>query len=187
MMKRLWLDSETTGTDPRRHAVTQIAMLVEIDGKVVREWECKLRPWEGAEIEQEALTVTGKTLEEIMAYPEHKAGYAEFISVLGSYVSRFDRSDKFFLHGYNVTFDADFLHSLADKCGDPYLMSYMVWPGICVAQQIAAKRPDFWIGLRKRKLGIIAEAMGVHVEGMLHDALTDIRLTRAIWEKLHAA
>lgn len=185
MKKRLWADCETTGTDPRRHAVTQIALLVEIDGKIVREWECKLRPWEGAEIEQEALTVTGKTLEEVMDYPDHRAGYKEFISVLSSYVDRYARTDKFFSHGWNVGFDVDFLHALATKCGDSYLMSYMVWPGICVAQQVARMRPDFWLGLRSRKLGVVAEAMGVAVDGELHDALVDVKLTRAIWEKLH--
>ena len=186
MKKRLWEDTETTGTDPRRHAVTQIAIMVEMDGRLVREWECKLRPWPGAEIEEEALTVTGKTREEIMDYPDYRAGYKEFIDILASYVDRYKKDDKFFMFGFNPSFDFEHLHTLAAKCGDKYLMSFIVWPPHCVAQVVARRFPDMWLGLKSRKLGAIAEALGVQVEGDLHDAMTDIRLTRAIWEKINA-
>ena len=43
--KICWIDTETTGLDPRKHDVIQLAALVEIDGKIEAQkvWKCK--PW----------------------------------------------------------------------------------------------------------------------------------------------
>ena len=142
-MKRLWMDTETTGVDPFRHAIIQVAVIIETPkGEVT--WEAKMRPWDGAVIEDEALAINGRTREEIMVWPDPKAVYAEFLSVLGCHCDKFDRRDKFWLHGFNVTFDAQFLHQLAKVCGDKYLMSWMYWPPLCVAQEVARRHPERW-------------------------------------------
>lgn len=33
-MKILWIDTETTGLDPDKHGIIQLAMIVDIDGQI---------------------------------------------------------------------------------------------------------------------------------------------------------
>ena len=42
MKKILWNDLETGGTDPQNNAVLQIAAVIEIDGKIVDQFESKV-------------------------------------------------------------------------------------------------------------------------------------------------
>lgn len=181
-MKKLWLDLETTGTDPNKHSAIQLAVIVETP-KAEVVWEAKMRPWDGAIIEEEALVINGRTREEIMTWPEPKAVYAELLALLGDHADKFNRADKFWFWGFNSGFDFQFMHSLAGKCGDKYLMSWLQWPPLCVAQELARRFPDKWAAIRPRKLVNIAQAFGVEVPENLHDAKADILLTREIWRK----
>ena len=50
------------------------------------------------------------TREQILAYPPMQQVYQEFVSMLGKYVDKFNKKDKFFLVGYNnAAFDNQFL------------------------------------------------------------------------------
>ena len=181
-MKKLWFDAETTGVDPMRHAIIQMAVIVETpQAEVV--WETKMRPWDGAEIEDSALAVNGRTREEIMEWPDPKAAYAEFLALMADHVDKFDKADKFWFWGYNSSFDFQFTHALAKVCRDQYLMSWFQWPPLCVAQELARRFPDRWAAIKPRKLINIAHAFGVQAPENLHDAKADILLTREIWRK----
>ena len=181
-MKNLWLDSETTGTDPNRNAIIQLAVIIDTP-KGERLWESKMRPWDGAEIEDDALRISGNTREQIMDYPDPKSVYAEFLSVMGDYVEKFNKKDKFWFRGFNAGFDFQFVHSWARFCADKYLMSWFYWPPLCLAQEVARMYPDLWASLPARKLGNIAAAFDVVLPENLHDAMADITLTRDIWRK----
>lgn len=185
-MKTLWLDCETTGLDPRKNAVVQVAMILEGPWGE-RTWQSNIAPHPEAVIEEEALKISGRDLDAIRDYPNHREVFAEFIGMLGECVDKYDRGDKFYLRGYNSSFDWDFIHTWARESGEKYLMSYMHWPPLCVAQAIANKHPNRWAGLKSRKLGALAAEFGVQVHGELHDALTDVEVTRQLWRKVCCA
>ena len=109
-MKLLFFDLETTGTNPGKHGIHQISGQIVIDGIVKESFDFHVQPNPKAIIEDEALAVAGVTREQIAQYPPMATVYAQFIAMLGKYVDKFNKKDKFFLVGYNnAAFDNQFL------------------------------------------------------------------------------
>lgn len=184
-MKLFHLDVETTGTDPQIHAMVQLSGFIEIDGQVAEEVNLDIRPFKGDMMSKEALEVTGKTVEELRGYPSPKSVYSALIMTMEKYVDRYDRTDKFYLVGYNSDFDSDFVRRFFEKNEDEYYGSWFHWPAICVAKMAAihfmtngGRPPSF-------KLMAVAEALDIQVdESHAHDALYDIIITKQIFELL---
>lgn len=185
-MKIIYIDTETTGLDPELHDIWQLSGIIEIDGNVMREFDYRIRPVNFDSITDEALRVGGITREELKGFPDARAVLMAFRSVLGMYVDPYDKRDKFTFCGFNATFDDDMCRAWFRKCGDNYYGSFFWWPVVDVAGLAHMKLMQ--MGMRQTmpnfKLGTVAEALGITAEGELHNALTDIRLTRAIKIKL---
>lgn len=185
-MKTIYIDTETTGLDPELHDIWQLSGIIEIDGNVMREFDYRIRPVNFDSITEEALRVGGITMEELKGFPDARAVLMAFRSVLEMYVDPYDRRDKFTFYGFNAPFDDAMLRAWFKKCGCPYYGSYFWWPAVDVAGLAHTKLMK--MGKRQTmpnfKLGTVAEALGITPEGELHNALTDIRLTRAIKIKL---
>ena len=64
-MKKLWIDLETTGLNPSKHSVVQIAGIVEIDGVHKESFCFKTRPLKGSAVSHRALEVIGSTVEDL--------------------------------------------------------------------------------------------------------------------------
>jgi len=60
-----WIDVESTGLDPVKCDVVQIALLIEENSEIVEEANIKLRPYVNCLVEDAALQVIDKTREEI--------------------------------------------------------------------------------------------------------------------------
>lgn len=67
-MKRCYIDVETTGTNPAKHGIIQLAGKIVIDGVEKNSFDFKMKPFPGQEVEEEALKVTGTTREMIEGY-----------------------------------------------------------------------------------------------------------------------
>lgn len=100
-MKLLFFDLETTGTQSDKHGIHQLSGMIVINGEVKEKFDLRVQPHAGAIIEQGALDVAGVTLEQIQAYPAMPVVFGQFINLLSKYADRYDKSDKFFLAGYN--------------------------------------------------------------------------------------
>ena len=183
-MKQFFIDTETTGTDPARHAIIQIAGQVVIDGDVKERFEFFLRPHEGAEIEDAALTVNGRTREEIAAFPPASTAYRSLIALMSKYVDKFSKTDKFFFVAYNAHFDMDFMRALWTRLGDKYFWSWFFFPSIDVMAVAAWHLADKRHTMPNFKLGTVAAQLGVQFDGKLHDAQADIELTRLVLARL---
>lgn len=183
-MKIIWLDTETTGLSPARHAIVQLAGIVEVDGEVKEEFDIRMRPFSGAHIDSRALECNGLTREAIMAYPEHDEGFRQFCNLMERHIDVFNREDKLTFAGYNPKFDEEFLRALFNMCGSKYFGSYFWFP--CV--DVAAYAHEYLCSVGRRqempncKLGTVAEELGLPVPENLHDAVADIRLTRQVWQ-----
>lgn len=182
MIKRLYLDTETTGTDNQIHGIHQLSGYIELDGEVVETFDLKMKPWDGCEYTDEALEVGHVTRDIIDTYTPEAEVFLIFRSMLNRYVNRYDKSDKFVLIGYNAKFDKDMLYQLFVRNNDTYFFS-LVWGNHLDIMSIAtmyleSKRPD----MVDFKLITVAQTLGFVIdEKQLHNALYDIWLTREIF------
>lgn len=182
-MIKLFFDVETTGTDYRKHSIIQLAGMIEKDGKVVEEFNFLVKPHEKAQIDDAAMAVNKKTVEEIMQYPKMKDIHLRLLKILGKYVDKYEKSDKMWLVGFNNrAFDDTFLRMFFELNGDRFFNSWF-WSDsldvLSLASQYLLNRraqmPSF-------KLKRVAKELGIPVsEDELHDALYDVRLTRQIY------
>ena len=181
-MKRVFVDTETTGLDKKIHGVIQIAALVEINGKVVEKFEGKCAPLEDDKVDLGAIKVAGyQTEEEVRSLPPSTQLYSDFVNLLARYVDRFDKYDKFHWYGYNANFDFEFVWSWFFKHGDNTFRAFVWTPPICILNLagfvLETERPR----LSSYTQMSIARHLQIGVEGdRIHDALYDIEVSRNI-------
>ena len=175
MSKILYFDSETTGIDPVKNDIIQLSGAVEIDGDVKEVFDIKMQPHSFENISNEALEVHGMTIEDIKKFQPAKEGYYKFISILQKYVSKFDRSDKFYPAGYNAGFDINFVAEKFKKCGDKYLGSWWNWNAIDPLPILRWMDMKGKISLVNYKLETVCKHFGIEIKA--HDALSDIQAT----------
>lgn len=183
-MKLVFFDLETTGTNPGKHGIHQISGQIVIDGAVKESFDFHVQPNPRAMIEDEALKVGGVTREQILAYPPMQQVYQEFVAMLGKYVDKFNKKDKFFLVGYNnAAFDNQFLRGFFLQNGDVYFGSWF-WSNsidvmVLASAYLATRRPE----MENFKLSTVAKTLGIVVnDDSLHDAMYDIELTKAVFD-----
>jgi DNA polymerase-3 subunit epsilon len=183
-MKLVFFDLETTGTNPGKHGIHQISGQIVIDGVIKETFDFHVQPNPKALIEDEALKVGNVTREQILAYPPMQQVYQEFVSMLGKYVDKFNKKDKFFLVGYNnAAFDNQLLRGFFLQNGDVYFGSWF-WANsidvmVLASAYLATRRPD----MENFKLSTVARTIGVDVQSeSLHDAMYDIELTKAVFD-----
>ncbi len=194
--KLLFIDVETTGTDPERHGLTQISGCVQLGDTVEETFDWYVRPYPQDVIEDEALAVTGIDRRQFLppGHPDHLAVagqdfldpgvvYTRMVEMLGRYVDKFNKGDKFQFVGYNAhSFDMPFVRKFWEKNSDRFFGSWFWYPCLDVmlvwAQILQLKRPE----LTNFKLATVARHSGIKVDDdRLHDSQYDIELTRELW------
>ncbi|MFB5946114.1 3'-5' exonuclease [Albibacterium profundi] len=182
-MKILYFDLETTGTMFWKNGIHQLAGCIEIDGIVVEKFDYNVQPYHKAQINDEALSIAGITREHLKTYEPMNLVYRKFVDMLGKYVDKFNKKDKFTLCGYNnASFDNPFLRAWFVQNGDNYFGSWFWSSSIDVMVMahchLMAQRPE----MVDFKLKTVASKMGLQVdESKLHDGFYDIELTRGIY------
>ncbi len=183
--KVLYIDVETTGTDPSRHAIIQIAAILEISGIAVEEIDLKCSPHEGAEIDDNALLVTGTTRNELAQRISSLEAFHLFREFLARHVEPYDRNDKCYPAGYNVHFDLDFIQKWFRLHGDRYgLGSYVNWRRLDPLPVLFMKDFTGNLNLPDYKLETVCRHYGIAIEA--HDALSDVRAARSLLIQLLA-
>lgn len=183
MIKKIFLDLETTGTEPRLHSIHQISGLVEIDEVIIEEFNYFTQPHPKARYEPAALRIAGKTEEEMKAYPPMKEVHKSFTTMLSKYVDKYDPKDKAFIVGFNNrAFDDFFIRAWFEHCGDEFFGSWFypdtldVMPLAC--EYLLTRRTD----MSSFKLKRVAIELGIEViKEELHNASYDVELTRQIY------
>ena len=113
-MKTLWFDTETTGLDANKHGIIQIAMLMEIDGKVEGELSFDVQPFpedlitigtaelyykkkqliEELEFGDTALIPSGILVKDLFTFQYADEALDGIIKFLDKHISKFDKTDK---------------------------------------------------------------------------------------------
>ena len=180
MSKLLFLDTETTGLDPDKNGVIQVAMIAGND-----EFNVKLNPLSlGVKVDKEALKINGIKKKHIKKRMNHELAFGKMIEWLDERVNKYDKTDKFVVVGYNVKFDVEMLHGWARREEFEYMGSYIDWRVIDV---LTLARTAHYLGQlpgepENFKLGTICELYGI--DGATHDALEDIRATKELFNKI---
>ena len=182
-------DTETTGVDPKKNGITQIALeLGVIKNEVYHttgEYNFTVRPFPTDVIEEQALKVQGRTREEVMAGEEPRVVYRKLLEILGSVVDKYNKKDKMFFVAYNGSFDMDFLRSFWMKNGDEFFGSFFFYPDIDVCRIAGFKAMEDRPEMQNFKLGTVADHFGIERPpfGDLHDASVDLALTLDLFLK----
>lgn len=185
-MKKLFYDLETTGLDKVKNGIHQIAGCVEIDGEAVEWFDFKVKPLPTDEIDAKALEIAHVKLEDVLKYDEAAEVHKKFTEMLGKYVNKFSKEDKFFLYGFNnKSFDDPFMREWFTKVGDKYYGSWF-WNYssdvmVLAVDELMADIPK----MENFKLVTVAKHLGITIrEDKLHDARYDIWLTREIYNRI---
>jgi DNA polymerase III epsilon subunit-like protein len=148
-----------------------------VDGEERSRIDLRVRPFEGAVIEESALKVNGTTPEMLAEFPEEAEAFAAWVSWLEAAEAIAPGMAEF--AGYNTPFDARFVDAFHARNERP--MSE--FDALAIARKRFSK-----CDVANHKLGTIAEhVLGVEtvsafsqVNG-LHNAMTDIEITRALY------
>lgn len=192
-MKVLYFDTETTGTDPKVHEITQFAAIIEIDGVVKEEVNYRCQPTRWDAIDPQALATTGVTVEQLKTFEPPLKMYLKIIDLLSKYIPQYTKlGDKFYPAGHNVSFDLQFLDAFIRQHGsfDHKKWGSVTWQNwraldtrVLANYLMSEGRLRHQYGaLPDVKLGTLCEHYGIKINA--HDALSDIRATRELAKKL---
>lgn len=178
--KRAYFDVETTGLDPEKSAIYELAYIFEVDGEITAQDVIRIAPFEGAVITAQALSVRGLSEKDLTGVSYQEA-YRKLISTMETGVhaiDRFNKTDKFHFVAYNAKFDYDFIRALFSRNDDKYFGSYF-WHPYRDIMQLAAE-----IAERDRPVlpNFKLETLSAHFCLSLdaHKAESDIWVTREI-------
>lgn len=182
--KIFWFDTETTGTDPKRNGIHELACIVEIDGIIREKKVWNIKPAESCIIEDEALKVSGVTREVLETYIPENEAYNQIISFLGKYVSKRDKKDKYKLCGYNVHFDMEMFIEFFNRNNDKWFFTWF-WSGpIDVMSKAAELFRNVRPLMKDFKLATVVKELEINCLDNFHGALFDIEITREVYYKV---
>jgi len=186
LMKYFFFDTETTGLDPDRCAITQLAGVL-FNGEKKEDINIFMRPFPGAQISAEALEVQGQTMSHLEILPDERDGFRGLLGILDKTVDKYNREDKIFIFGWNVGFDVQFLRALFNRNGNDFFGSYFFNPPIDVMSIAADRLQDVRTGLPNFKLQTVYDFLFPEkrgTENKFHDATVDAQATLDIYEKI---
>lgn len=208
MRKILGIDIETTGLDAKRHGIIQIGMFIDIDGKLEDTLLVNVQPFdddyifcedcksEDNEFPFEDISYIPTITIDSVAKPSNiklidiannhippKKALQQIIAFLDKHISKFDKTDKAYLMGFNIKFDMDFMGEWFRKLDFKYFGSYTNYRPLDAYYEACSWA---YIGgfnqLENLKLETLCKAYSIEIEA--HNALSDILATRELWYKL---
>jgi len=181
--KVFYVDVETTGIDHREYEIIQLAGIIEIDGEVEKEFSFDIKAQHPDHYDQKALDIHEISLESLQLGFEPSEVHASLTSLLGKYVDKFDKSDKFTPAGYNVRFDVDHLSEFFRRNNDKYYGSWFNWRLLDALSIIYLFVYMGRLSLPNYQLGTVCDYFKIPLVNK-HSALDDIRATRMLMHRL---
>ena len=183
-IKKIYIDVETTGTDPKSNGIIQLSGMVEINDQAMEAFDWKMKPFPGDVVLDSALLITGTKRKDLEGYNSPSIVYLDFKRMLEQYVDKYNRQDKFHFIGFNCNvFDDPFLRQWFNKNHDKYYGSMFWWPTIDVANMAADHFVETRNEFKDFKLLTVARALGIEVDdSKAHDAPYDVEITWQLYK-----
>jgi DNA polymerase III subunit epsilon len=195
MGKIFWFDCETTGLNPEKCAIIQLAGLVDIDNTIVESVDLYMRPLFAHEKQQSvdnpaeddvvnksALEVNEWTMEEVYEGDHPQVAIKSLVLTLEKYIDKYNPKDKFICGGKNIKFDIIFLRNCFKNIGIKYFGSYFFSVSkeleTMVAEMICRKN----LRLSNYSLETLCEHFNIDIDA--HEAMSDILATRQLYLRL---
>jgi DNA polymerase III epsilon subunit-like protein len=186
-MKLCIVDTETSGLDHNHHEIVEISGIIQVNGKNVKSFNIKMRPEHPDRISPEALEKQGKTIEDLMSYPDRQKGFDEFMEILDSTVDRFDREDKMYITGYNVGFDKNFISTMFKAHKNSYFGAYFWFEVVDIMAMVCLFKLAGKYHGKNLKLTTACNFFNVPFkEGTAHQAIYDIIQTIKLMNALES-
>ena len=179
MGKIIWLDTETTGLSSVENAIIDLAAIVEVDEEIVESFSIQMAPPIGKKINEKALEINGRTIEEISKFPPLDIAMAGYKKKLDCYVNKFNPEDKFIVAGYNIGFDINFIRAAFIDIGDKYYGSYFFNCPLDVYSDVAKTVADTGLRLPNYKLATVCDYFEIEIDA--HNPQSDIIATRELY------
>ena len=183
-MKKIFLDTETTGLNPKKNGLLEIGGIIETSN-ATEEFVIECSPFKNDVIDKKALAVNHISKDDLFKRTPPREAYHNFVSILSKHVDRYDKRDKFFFLAYNAPFDYGFLREFFLKNDDHYFGSWFFWPAIDVAVLAALHLRDERSRMFNFKQTTVAPVLGIDIdESKAHGALYDTQILKAIFDKI---
>lgn len=178
MKKLLFIDVETTGLDPKKNDIVQIAGIIEWDGIIKKEFNLTCQPFNWGNINKKALTMQRKTIEDLKRYDTPDMTFNRLLAIFDHYINKYDKTDVFTPAGHNIWFDIRFLHQFFRKNGNQYFWSYITRKVIDLKPMAMRYKKAGKINPENFKLETLAKEFNLKLNP--HDAMSDVRVMREI-------
>ena len=176
-----FFDTETSGLDPKRHTILQIAWIIEYDGAPLIERCFDVRPDSNDDLCLAALAVNDFTLERMGAAKERAFVFETLRQDL-----REAKDVQLIPVGHNVKFDIEFLNAAAQRGNDKYWLHFGNNSLVALKKALCTHLMCHYLEycgdwyLPDYKLQTVCKAAGI-VHEDAHDALADVRATRELF------
>jgi len=181
MITSAWIDTETTGLDPRISGAFEIALLIYQGPTLVFENLYHLNPLnDEVKWSEKACEVNGVSEETILSYPVLDGVVQHLTEDLQKHMP----PEKYAFAGYNCPFDYGHVDMLFSRCGYK-AVDFFNGRLIDVLELV---RRATKMGLlpkgENQRLETMAKALGIPHEGA-HSAMSDIKTTRMLYEAIY--
>lgn len=182
MHKIFWFDLETTGLDPKKNRITEIAVIYEDINKNIKEEFHQYIKYESYPKDYNKIAeMTGNTPEFLAENGvSEDIAYNNLQTFMESKVDKFKPIDKMIPAGYNVRFDIEFLNQLFIRFENIYFFGLISFLYLDVACKFAeAYLKNLIPQLENAKLETFKKYF--KLEGKSHSGIVDIRVTRELY------
>lgn len=192
--KTLYISITTTGPERLAHGLTQVALVIEVDGKVTDRFSRYCRPFKAKFVDSDYMKIQKFTEKQVRskenpAPPNRlspKGMYRDLVEFLGKQVDKFDTNDKMTLVGYKVDFDLDFLYQFFQDNKDTYIGSFIDLHPVCVLNMVNLLRysgdPVLGSEMKNCRLITVCDYLGVELNNS-HDASEKVDAIRILFRK----
>lgn len=184
-MKRLiYIDTETTGLNANKHAIIQLAYIIEIEGQVKARGSFRINPFtyrKPREVDKNAMEVHKITEQVLRTYDDASETFEKFLALLNRYITP---QERLTFVAYNSQFDIKFVQAwFMDNGRYNDYGYYFTWKDLDVfALTKYMAYMQVLPPMKSHTLSAMCEWLGLEFDG--HDAVADIEATRDLHYKL---
>ena len=179
-MLKVFIDTETTGLDPKKHGIIAMSYIIEDEeGNILEEDLITINTFKyRAKYAPEALEVNGYTVEQIQSFQSPK----EALDIFDKALCKHSKGEKYIIAAYNAKFDKEMLEALYEHVYPGRYWKILSHKVIDTMQTVMFFSDTGLLEVEKHNLETVAKHFDfVHIP---HNCASDNAVQRAIYKGL---